>query len=195
MAKNGSICLVALGGNLTSSAGSPLETLIAAVGRFPDHGCVIRALSRFFATPAFPAGAGPDYVNAAAVVQTALAPDALLAALHRIEAEFARERVERWGQRTLDLDLLAVGSQVLPDRQTFDVWHDLPPERQTVDTPDLLILPHPRMQDRGFVLIPLMDVAPHWRHPVLDRSVADLVAALPQSAREGVRPIRFNACL
>lgn len=195
MAKNSSLYLTALGGNLTSSAGSPAETLAAALIALPTSAGRIRAVSRFFQTPAFPPGAGPDYVNAAAIIQSDLEPAALLAELHRIEAMFARERRERWGQRTLDLDLLARGDTVLPDVETFAAWHDLPPEKQRHAAPDRLILPHPRLHERGFVLIPLNDIAPHWVHPVLNCTVSEMCGALPDDARKGVEPIRFSACL
>ena len=103
----------------------------------------------------------------------------MLQLLHRIEAEMGRERVDRWGTRTIDLDLLGVGDQVLPVINTQTYWRDLPPQIQEQTTPDQLILPHPRLQDRAFMLVPLMDVAPDWMHPVLGLSVAQMCANLP----------------
>ena len=195
MSENSTLYLTALGGNLRSTAGSPVQTLAAALTAMPDAVGEIRAVSRFFTTPAFPPGAGPDYVNAAASIQSDLEPGELLTALHGIEASFARERTERWGQRTLDLDLLARGQAVLPDVGTYEEWRNLPPADQRVSAPDRLILPHPRLHERGFVLIPLNDIAPHWVHPVLKRSVAEMCADLPDDARKGVEPIGFSACL
>jgi 2-amino-4-hydroxy-6-hydroxymethyldihydropteridine diphosphokinase len=183
--------LVALGANLPFDGGSPSETLWKAVAALAEEGLEMRALSRFFATPCFPAGAGPDYVNAAAVIGCAEAADlaSVLAALHRIEARFGRERAQRWGMRTLDIDLLAMGDSVLPDAATQDHWRLLAPEAQLRRTPDRLILPHPRLQDRAFVLVPLADVAPGWVHPRTGKSVADMLAALPADDRDAVKPL------
>lgn len=91
--------------------------------------------------------------------------------------------------RTLDLDLIALGSWVLPDRAGYQYWLDLPLEQQMVETPDKLILPHPRVQDRGFVLVPLCDVFPDWVHPILGKTAAELCAALPKTELEAILPL------
>jgi len=181
--------LIALGGNAPSERGQPAETLRAALDRLDARGCRIRAVSRFYVTPCFPPGAGPDFVNAAAVLDYAGPADELLALLHEVEAEFGRERLTRWGQRTLDIDLIAMGDAVLPDHDTHRAWRDMAPEEQGTRAPGCLILPHPRVQDRGFVLVPLADVAPEWRHPVLGQTVAEMLAALPEKELEGVVPM------
>jgi 2-amino-4-hydroxy-6-hydroxymethyldihydropteridine diphosphokinase len=113
-------------------------------------------------------------------------PADLLALLHRIEARHGRARPARWAGRTLDLDLLAWGDSVLPDAASQDAWRLLPPEEQARRTPDRLILPHPRVQDRAFVLVPLAEVAPDWVHPRTGQSVAQMLAALPQADRDAV---------
>ncbi len=181
--------LIALGSNVTSSVGAPAQTLACAIDKLREEGVRIAAVSRFYSTPCFPAGAGPDYVNAALVARTRMAPAELLALLHKTEAAFGRERAERWGQRTLDLDLVAYDQVVLPDLETFEAWRALPSDLQRMRAPEELVLPHPRLQDRAFVLIPLSDVAPDWRHPVLGLTVAQMLSALPAASTSDVTPV------
>lgn len=185
--------LIALGGNLHSDAGSPDQTLRAAITRLQEEGAEIRKVSRFYATPCFPAGAGPDYVNAAAEIGVTAPPSEALALLHRVEAAFGRARDRRWGQRTLDLDLLAAGDSVLPDAATQARWRDLPLDTQMQEAPGDLILPHPRIQDRAFVLVPLADVAPNWVHPLLGLSVIQMRDALDPGDVAGVVALADSA--
>lgn len=114
--------------------------------------------------------------------------------LHAIEAELGRVRQGRWGERTMDLDLIAASDQVIPNVEIWQQWHDLDPKRQQEIAPDQLIIPHPRMQDRSFVLGPLMDIAPDWVHPVLGRSVAQLFAELDEKDRDAVVPVPESGC-
>lgn len=181
--------LIALGSNLGSEAGGRGETLTAAVAAMGMHGLQLRRLSRFFSTPCFPAGAGPDYVNACAVVSGPDSPETLLSVLHGIETEFGRERAQRWASRSLDLDLLAAGDTVLPDSETQNSWRTLPPDAQGREAPDRLILPHPRMQDRAFVLVPLADIAADWRHPLTGATVSQMLAVLPRQDRADAAPL------
>lgn len=181
--------LIAVGSNQRSFAGTPEETLKTAYAQLELAGGVIRKASPFYATPCFPAGAGPDYVNAALSLKWNSAPGDIIAALHRIEADLGRERVQRWGQRTVDLDLIAVGDLVLPDRETYTRWRDLPLAQQMKETPDRLILPHPRMHERAFVLVPLADVEPDWVHPVTGQTVVQMRDALDPALRAEVVPL------
>lgn len=189
MAENRNTSLIALGGNLPNNASAPQVTLSKAIAALHGEGIVLRCVSRFFRTPCFPAGAGPDYVNAAIEVQADLSPQDLLLRLHDVEAAFARVRDQRWGMRTLDLDLIASGGQVLPDIAGFARWRGLALDAQMQQAPGQLILPHPRLQDRGFVLVPLADIAPDWHHPVLQKTVAEMLAELPADQVAEVVPI------
>lgn len=177
--------LIALGSNVASRHGDAAETLRRAMR---DLRVLFFGISesRLYRTPAFPPGAGPDYVNAAISAETDLEPEAVLAALHRIEAAFDRERGARWASRTLDLDLIAMDDLIRPDREGLAQWIALAPERQAVEAPDRLILPHPRLQDRSFVLVPLADVAPDWRHPLSGLSVREMLAVRPAAERAAV---------
>lgn len=185
---NLSFGIIALGANLPSDKGNVAHSLHAALGIVHSEPHIsITAVSRFWRTPAMPAGSGPDYINAAALFSSTLTPGAILARLHAIEARFGRDRsTGRWSARVLDLDLIACGAQILPDRAVLQHWMALPPDQQTCQTPDRLILPHPRLQDRGFVLGPLAEIAPGWRHPVTGRTVLQMLAALPAAAWDGM---------
>jgi 2-amino-4-hydroxy-6-hydroxymethyldihydropteridine diphosphokinase len=154
--------VLALGSNLPSDAGPPVATLRAALDALRHAGIVPVAVSRFFVTPAWPDPRDPAFINAAACVETALGPAALLAELHRIEEQFGRTRAVPNAPRTLDLDIIDYHGRVEAG----------PP-----------VLPHPRMAERAFVLIPLADVAPGWSHPVLRQNVDALIAALPPAER------------
>lgn len=183
------VTLVAIGANATSQAGSPRETILAAIESLGKSGLEIAGKSLLYETPAFPPGSGPAFVNGAVAVSSQCNPELILSTLHEIEAEFGRRRDRRWGSRTLDLDLIAQGDTVLPDPETVRGWIGLAPDLQATRAPDRLILPHPRIQDRGFVLVPLNDIAPGWRHPLLGRTVAQMLDELPPGATEGIVPI------
>ena len=159
--------LIAFGSNLSHPRHGPSQRVIeAAMGRLAEARVEIVRRSPFYETAPVPASDQADFVNAVAAVRTARKPAPLLALLHRIEAAFGRIRGARNEARVLDLDLLA--------------WND------TVSAVDP-ILPHPRLHLRAFVLLPLRDAAPGWRHPVLGRTVEEMITALPAKAVAGVR--------
>lgn len=148
---------IALGANIPSAIGSPLATLRAALAALEQHGVRVLKVSSFRQTQAWPDPADPPFINAVAGIATNLQPFALLGLLHDVETAYGRKRSAANAPRTLDIDLIDYGGRV---------------ERGPVE------LPHPRMTDRRFVLEPLAEVAPGWRHPVTGQTVEALLAAL-----------------
>ncbi len=153
------VILIGLGANLPSRFGPPRLTLVAAVKRLEEEGVRITRRSRFWRTRPVPESDQPWFVNAVVAVETDLTPAALLALLHRIEADFGRVRAEVNAPRLLDLDLLSFGRVVLAG-------------------PEPPILPHPRLARRAFTLLPIRDIAPGWVHPVTGESLDAMVATL-----------------
>lgn len=145
--------------------------------------------SRLYRTPAFPAGSGPDFVNACMVILTTKNAHDLLSELHRIEALAKRTRNMRWGPRTLDVDLIALAGDIAPNADTQRAWQDLPLDDQLRQTPNELILPHPRVQDRGFVLVPMLEVAADWEHPVRQETIAQMAARLTPEDLADIVPL------
>lgn len=181
--------LVAVGANLANDRDGPAHTLAKSLCLLSEKSVLSLKTSRMFRTPAVPAGSGPDYVNAAARFRWSGSPEALLDLLHGIEAELGRTRGVRWGARVIDLDLIALDDAVRPDAPTQEAWAALPMARALVELPDRLILPHPRLADRSFVLMPLADVAPGWRHPLTGRDVATMLASRPAEERAAIVPV------
>lgn len=150
--------LIALGSNRRHGRhGSPAGVIAAAVAALDAAGLRVVRRSRTVSTAAVGPG-GRRFANAVVAVETELDPLAVLVVLNRIEADFGRRRARRWGARVLDLDLLAQRSAVIRTRR--------------------LTLPHPRLHIRAFVLDPLLQVAPGWRHPLLAATVRQLHARL-----------------
>lgn len=161
---------IALGANLEHPRwGSPLATCTAALEALAGPGLTPLRRSRWYESAPVPASDQPWYVNGIAELSTDLDPAQLLARLHEVEADFGRVRGAANAARVLDLDLIAYDDRV-----------SAPGE--------LPILPHPRMHERLFVLLPLAELVPAWRHPRLGTGLGDLIAALPGD-RSTIRPV------
>jgi 2-amino-4-hydroxy-6-hydroxymethyldihydropteridine diphosphokinase len=148
--------LIALGSSLAGRFGSRQALLEAALDDFPAAGLKLVKRSAWWRSASWPDPEMPDYLNGLALVETAMSPRQTLAALRRIEAAFGRRRAPANAPRTLDLDLIAHGRTVLEEPG--------------------LSLPHPRAHERLFVIGPLAEIAPGWRHPVLGETARDLAA-------------------
>jgi len=151
---------IGLGANLPSERyGPPRRTLAAAIECLNANDIIVETRSGWYRSAPVPPSDQPWFVNAVVAVRTALGPAALLERLHRIEAEFGRTRRRANEARVLDLDLIDYEGLVL-------------------DGPAPPILPHPRLESRAFVLLPLAEIAPGWIHPRTGVPIARLVAAL-----------------
>jgi 2-amino-4-hydroxy-6-hydroxymethyldihydropteridine diphosphokinase len=157
------LAAIALGSNLGDSK-TILERAIATIDETPE--IKVRSRSSWYQTAAI-GPVQPDYLNGCAILEVQLTPEELLATLLKIEDRFGRIRGERWGPRTLDLDLLLFDDLIL-------------------DAPALQ-LPHPRMTQRAFVLVPLAEIASDWVEPISQKAIAELVKTVNCS---GVKRIR-----
>ena len=158
--------LIGLGSSLQFCGSAPQEIVrhaVRAIGAFAP----VSAVSRLYASPAWPDASDPPFVNAAIAVASGLPPDALLAALHVIEDAFGRRRGRKNAPRTLDLDLLAYGRQVGRDPA----------------------LPHPGIAVRDFVLAPLCDIAPDWVSPASGLTAREMLAALGRVTAAPIGPM------
>jgi 2-amino-4-hydroxy-6-hydroxymethyldihydropteridine diphosphokinase len=152
--------LIGIGSNLSSREfGPPSANVAAALAALPALRICVAARSSWYRTEPVPRSEQPWFVNGVAALTTALEPEVLLSQLLALEARFGRIRGERNAARVLDLDLLDYDGLVVES--------------------DSLALPHPRLHQRRFVLVPLAELAPSWRHPLLGQSADELLARLP----------------
>jgi 2-amino-4-hydroxy-6-hydroxymethyldihydropteridine diphosphokinase len=150
------LAVIALGGNLPGPYATMAQALEAAAARLPQAGFEVLRMSRWWRSAAWPNAGDPPFLNGVLLARTGLGPAAALAALHGVEAEFGRDRGAPNAPRTLDLDLIALGRTVLEG----------PP----------IVLPHPRAAERLFVMGPLAELAPDWRHPITGESAEKLAS-------------------
>ena len=165
--------LLGVGSNLESpDHGSSRATIEAGLVALETRDIQVVAQSGWYRTLPVPESSQPWFVNLVVSVETAMTAELLLETLHAVEQQFGRVRSVRDAARVIDLDILDFDGRIS-------------------DCPKLT-LPHPRMHERAFVLIPLRDVAPDWRHPSCGRTVNELIAALPSGSTDGDRVRRLD---
>ena len=156
---------IALGANL----GDPIASFTQALEQLKDRGVSIAAVSGLWQSPAWPAGHGhPDYINACAQVKFSGTARELLSILHTVEATHGRERSVINAPRQIDLDLIDFHGQYIAAKD--------------------IQIPHPRMAVRGFVLLPLSQIAPDWLHPVTDEGIQSAISKLPLN---DIEPMKY----
>jgi len=158
------VILIGIGGNLTSARfGPPHQALATALAALETEGVHIIARSAWYRTEPIPPSDQPWFINAVASLATALTAPDLLAVMQALETRFGRVRGERNAARVIDLDLLDYRGEVI----------------ESAD----LILPHPGIHERRFVLVPLAEIAPAWRHPLLGLTAERLLAGVASNQR------------
>lgn len=173
--------LIGMGANVAGAWGAPLETLVRAYAELTAQCGDECKISHFYRTkPVGPANQ-PDYVNAVCRISTTRDPTALLTVFKQLERAAGRGKGRQWGPRPLDLDLLDFKGRV----HQWPGTHVTGPRRR-------LVLPHPELHNRAFVLRPLLDVAPDWRHPVLGLTAKKMLSNHRRDARAMTRILRTS---
>ena len=161
--------LIGIGANLTSQIyGKPRNTCGAALEALSKTGLLIKARSRWYKSAPVPISNQPWFINAVIQVGSAPPPDKLMELLLKIESDFGRIRGKVNAPRTLDLDLIAYNKLVLSSKNK-----QVP----------ALDVPHPRLQDRAFVLFPIFDIAPGWQHPLTNLNLTEMITQLPKGQK------------
>lgn len=162
--------LLGLGSNVAGAWGSPAETVVRAVVELETSGLEVTARSSWYMSAPFGRTDQPVFVNGAIAVKTHLSASALLARCHQVERNAGRLRRSRWAPRVLDIDLLAYHNVMIRDRRGRRA------RVQGLHIP--LILPHPGIAERPFVLEPVCEIGPDWRHPLSHLTAADMLEKL-----------------
>jgi 2-amino-4-hydroxy-6-hydroxymethyldihydropteridine diphosphokinase len=168
--------LLALGANRQGAWGAPRDNLARALSELQAAGVTIARVSHLYKTAPVGSGRQPSYLNAVAVASSALGPTSLLRLLKRLERRAGRRVTPPLQPRPLDIDILDLGGRRLN-------WPATGRKRRG------LVLPHPLLHQRAFVLVPLLEVAPRWSHPVLGLRARTLLARLGAKGARGVHKL------
>ena len=182
--------VVVLGSNLSSEFGNSAETLKKCVSEIRSYSAIQSLFeSNWYISSSFVDEKEPKYVNVGIQLNTNLNPKDLLNYTSCLEKRYGRKREKRWEPRTCDIDILLCEQLILPNKAHFEKWLKLDFSDQIKVSPNELILPHPRLQERTFFLRPLIDLQPDWIHPFLGIKAKEMLDSLPPNELENIQEI------
>ncbi len=184
--------IIVLGSNLSSEFGSSSETLKKCVGELKSLQDIQSPLeSKWYISSSFVDKKEPRYVNVGVRFSTNLKPKDLLNFTSDLEIKYGRKRQRRWAPRTCDIDILLCDQLILPSKSYFEKWLKLDFFEQKELSPNELILPHPRLQERTFFLKPLNDLQPDWTHPFLELRAKEMLDSLPPNELQSIKEMKL----
>ena len=172
-----------LGANLPSKFGDSVATLQLCIESIKSEPTIeLMSQSKWYESESFPDNSKPIFVNVGIKIISNLNPYQILKIIDVIEKDFGRLRKNRWDSRVCDIDIIYCNKQIIPNPNILEKWMSMKIEEQLISTPNTLILPHPRIQDRLFFLCPLNELSPNWRHPILGKTAKEILDSIPQNA-------------
>ena len=180
--------VVVLGSNLPSKFGNSAKTLKKCVDELRSYSSIQSSMeSNWYISSSIVDEREPKYVNVGIRLNTNLKPIDLLDYTSGLENKYGRKRERRWEPRTCDIDILLCDQLILPSKSHFEKWLKLDFSDQISLSPNELILPHPRLQERTFFLKPLDDLQPDWIHPFLGMKAKEMLDSLPLNELENIK--------
>ena len=167
---------LSLGSNLSSSFGSRFDNLKIAISLLEKEGIKIKKTSSFYETPSYPNKNNPRFINLAILVETNLSPANLMKKLIQIEEHLERQRNKKNDPRTCDIDIIDYKGQI----------HKFSFNNQNLE------IPHKEIINRNFVLLPLQEIAPKWKHPKTNEIITSLIKKLSNEDRKSILKIKNN---
>jgi len=169
---------LAVGSNLQYDNKTSLAIVRMVYDILNEHEINVIAKSSFWHSSAYPNKLDPPFINSVVEVSTKKEPLELLIILKEIETFLGRKTTSRWSSRTCDIDIISIGQETIPNLRTALLWMNNEEAKKGISTPDQLIIPHPRMHERSFVLGPLNEISQTWMHPVLQKTSKELWESL-----------------